>query len=314
MKLLRGFRQLSELSLGTAATIGNFDGVHRGHQALLKKLRYEADCMHLPMLVMLFEPQPSEYFEGSSAKARLSSLREKIDVFRQCGVDYVYCLKFDRFIASMSANEFAERMIYSLLQTNYLLVGEDFRFGCARQGDVTLLCELGRQYSCVVEYFPDFFIDNQRVSSTKIRQYLQLGEVEYAATLLGRPYSICGRVIKGDGRGRTWGIPTANVLLHHNNLPLKGVYSVRVLREGKPGFYGVANIGNRPTIEGSKYSLEVHLFDVDLSLYGEMIQVCFLHKLRDELKFSSVEALIDQIHNDIATAKAYCADVLMRIP
>lgn len=306
MKLLHGFQQIAELGAGTVATIGNFDGVHRGHQALLATLRSQASRMQLPMLVMLFEPQPSEYFHGQEAPARLSSLREKVDMLRQCGADYVWCLKFDEYLASMSAGEFAEHFIFSLLQAKYLLIGEDFRFGHDRIGDVALLNDLGSKRGCVVQKFSDFFIDTQRVSSTKIRHALKEGMLDYAAKLLGRPYAMCGRVVHGTGRGRQWGIPTANVNMHHNVLPLKGVFCVRVKRQGKPLLTGVANIGCRPTLDGTENNLEIHLFDTDESLYGEILQVYFLHKLRDEIKFSSVDDLIVQIRKDIAEAKAYC--------
>lgn len=306
MKLLHGFQHIAELNLGTVATIGNFDGVHRGHQALLAKLRSQATQMKLPMVVMLFEPQPSEHFQGRKAPARLSSLREKIQVLGQCGADYVWCLKFDDQLASMSAVEFAECYIFSLLQARYLLIGEDFRFGHDRVGDIDLLKELGHQRSCEVKKFSDFFIDTQRVSSTKIREALNDGKLEYAAKLLGRPYSMCGRVVRGVGRGRQWGVPTANLNMHDKVLPLSGVYCVRVRREGKPLLSGVANLGCRPTMDGVKNNLEIHLFDIDESLYGEIFQVYFLHKLRDEIKFASVEDLIVQIKKDVTKARDYC--------
>ena len=308
MKLLRGFQHILELSLGTVATIGNFDGVHLGHQEILSALRSEATRMQLPLLVMLFEPQPGEYFQGQQAPARISSLREKMQMLRQCGVDYVYCLKFDGHLASMSATEFSERFIFSLIKARYLLVGEDFRFGRGRLGDFELLHEMGGIHSCVVEKFNDFFIDEQRVSSTKIRQALHQGEFKSAAKLLGRPYTMCGRVVHGEGRGGQWGIPTANLRMNRTTLPLKGVFCVRVMRQGKPTLAGVANIGCRPTIDGSKNVLEIHLFDFDESLYGEMLQVCFLRKIREEMKFSSIDALIEQIRNDISAARAYCAE------
>ncbi len=303
MKLLRGFQQLSELSVGTAATIGNFDGVHRGHQALLKTLRLEAERKGLPVLVLLFEPQPTEYFRGQQAPARLSSFREKLDALRQFGVDYVCCLKFDDHLASIAATEFAKRTIFSLVQAKYLLIGEDFRFGQGRLGDIVLLNELSDETGCIVQPFNDFFIENQRVSSTKIRQALQAGDLDFAAKFLGRTYSMCGRVVHGDGRGRQWGVPTANLSLRRSNLPMKGVFCVKVVRQGKPISMGVANLGCRPTIGGDKNVLEVHLFDVDESMYGEMVQVCFVNKLRDEMKFTSVDTLVAQIHQDIATAK-----------
>ena len=308
MKILRGFQQISNLKADTVATIGNFDGVHCGHQALLKTLRLQADRLSLPMLVMLFEPQPGEYFRGQQAPARLSSFREKVDVLRQLGVDYICCLKFDNYLASMAAVEFAERVIFSLLQAKYVLIGEDFRFGHDRLGDVALLSELGDKVACLVQPFSDFFIDNQRVSSTKIRQALQAGELDYAAQFLGRAYSMCGRVVHGNGLGRQWGIPTANLSLRRNNLPLKGVFCVQVMRQGKLTLNGVANIGCRPTVDGTKNVLEIHMFDVDESFYGDMLQVCFLHKLRDEMKFESVDALITQIHNDVLVAKNWFMD------
>ena len=305
MKLLRGFQQVEALARGAVVTIGNFDGVHLGHQALLALLREEATRLQLPMVVLLFEPQPGEYFQGQQAPARLSSLREKLQVLRQSGVDYVFCLKFDQMLASMPAPQFAEQYIFSTLNAVHLLIGEDFRFGKGRTGDFTLLKTLGIKKSCVVQTFPDFYVDEQRVSSTKIRLALSRSDMTCATTLLGRPYSLSGRVIHGRGLGRQWGIPTANLKPHAHQLPLKGVFCVAVKRQGKPMLSGVANIGSRPTVEGTKNVLEIHLFDLDESLYGEFLQVYFLHQLRDEIKFSSVDLLIQQIHADIAAAKAY---------
>ena len=305
MKLVRCFQQLSELSGGTVTTIGNFDGVHLGHQALLSMLRSEATRRQLPLVVMLFEPQPGEYFHGQEAPVRLSSLREKLQALRQCGVDYVFCVKFDDKLASMSAVEFAERYIFSALNAKFLLIGEDFRFGRDRLGDVALLTELGHKLSCVVQKFPDFYINKQRVSSTKIRQALHSGALESSSTFLGRVYSMCGRVVYGAGLGRQWGVPTANINLNRSTLPLQGVFCVRVKQEGKPLLSGVANIGCRPTVDGSRNVLEIHLLDVDVSLYGEMLQVFFLHKLRNEIKFSSVDELKAKIYNDIVEAKSW---------
>lgn len=306
MKLLRGVQQVAAFKAGTVATIGNFDGVHCGHQALFRQLRKQASEMQLPMLVMLFEPQPSEYFLGERAPARLFSLREKINVLRQCGADYVYCIKFDQDLASMTAVEFANRYIFSLINAKYLLIGEDFRFGHDRYGDVDLLKNLSQQHTCLVQQFSDFFIDDKRVSSTAIRQALHLGDLDYAAKLLGRNYNICGRVVRGNGLGRQWGFPTANLSLHRRSLALSGVYCVRVKRQGRPSWIrAVANLGCRPTIDGNKQVLEIHLFDFNESLYGEMLQVSFLHKLRNEIKFESVDALIAQIHQDVAAANSY---------
>ena len=303
MKLLRGFEQISALKVSTAATIGNFDGVHRGHQALLKHLRAEADRRHLPMLVMLFEPQPGEYFRGEQAPARLSSLREKLVCLRELGADYVCCLRFNNDLASIPAHLFAERIIFSLLKARYVLVGEDFRFGMDRVGDVALLKALASKRGCEVQDFADFYLEQQRVSSTQIRHALHLGDLERASICLGRPYSLCGRVIHGDGRGRQWGIPTANLMINRRKLALHGVYCVQVLRKDKATAEGVANVGYRPTIDGHQMSVEAHLFDVDESLYGQILELRFLHQLRDEMKFQSIDALIAQIHEDMAAAK-----------
>ncbi|HHL3492060.1 TPA: bifunctional riboflavin kinase/FAD synthetase [Legionella pneumophila] len=304
MKLLRGSNHFALFDKGAVATIGNFDGVHLGHQHLIKALRAKADEMNLPLVVLLFEPQPKEYFHREKAPARLSTLREKIDVLNLCQVDYIYCIKFDAILAQTSALNFAQFYLFEALKIRYLLVGQDFRFGKNREGDVNLLKTLGAHYSCEVTVQSDFLIENEKISSTRIREALQEGNLQFAAKLLGRPYSMCGRVIKGDGRGRQWGIPTANLGMHRLSIPLQGVYVVQVHINSK-AYSGVANIGKRPTVAGTKNILEVHLFDFHGSLYGQLLQVIFLHKLRDEVKFSSVESLITQINSDILLAKTY---------
>lgn len=305
MKLLRGTNNISELHSGTVATIGNFDGVHLGHQALLKSLQSQADRLQLPTLVVLFEPQPSEYFQGKKAPARLDSLREKLHKLDAYGIDYVYCIKFDDALSTMSPAAFAEQYLFSRLQIKHLMIGKDFRFGHRRQGDAMLLQEIGKSHGCTVQTFLDFTFDNERVSSTRIRMALKNGKLDRAAELLGGPYSMCGRVTEGAGRGRQWGVPTANLNLHRPNLPLSGVYCVKVKRINQETISGVANVGTRPTVDGSKNILEVHLLDFDKNIYGEMLEVNFLHKLRDEIKFSSVNNLLTQIYSDITAARTY---------
>ncbi|STY29704.1 riboflavin biosynthesis protein RibF (riboflavin kinase/FMN adenylyltransferase) [Legionella wadsworthii] len=303
MKLLRGIQHFSFFEKGVVATIGNFDGVHLGHQNLLKTLRQKADNFNLPLVLILFEPQPREYFQKENAPARLSSLREKLDVFRSSGIDYVYCFKFNEQLAQTSAADFAT-FLFSMLHVKFLLVGEDFRFGNRREGDVSLLKKISTDYNSTVSIYSNFCLNEDRISSTRIRTALQQGDLNTAAKYLGRHYSICGRVLHGDGRGRQWGIPTANIALHRYSLPLKGVFVVRVIIGSKIQ-YGVANIGRRPTVDGSKNILEVHLFDFNESIYGELLQVFFLHKLRDEVKFTSVDALIAQIYLDIKEAREF---------
>lgn len=306
MKLLYGLKNVPSFA-GTVVTIGNFDGVHRGHQALFTQLRKQADDTKLPLVIMLFEPQPQEYFLQTEAPVRITSLREKLQVLREYKIDYVYCLKFNTHLAQMKAIDFAKKYFFALLKARYLLVGEDFRFGRERAGDRYLLEEMGNSCNCVVETFPSFFLEDTRVSSTIVREALRENHLEKVAHLLGRPFSLCGRVISGDGRGQQWGIPTANLKLHRSTLPLQGVFCVQVQQENGDFLLGVANLGRRPTINGNKNSLEVHLFNFQGDLYGKMLQVFFLSKLRDEIKFSSVDNLIAQIHNDIAAAKDYFA-------
>ena len=303
MKLINGLRQTTLLPQNIVATIGNFDGVHRGHQALLDSLRLRAMRLQCAVLVILFEPQPSEFFRPHQAPARLMGLREKLQALRDLGVDYVCCLRFNEFLSQMAASEFAEHVLFQSLHVKHLLVGSDFRFGRDRSGDVDLLKSLGNKHEVGVETFPDFLIDNERISSTSIRRALQQGNLDYAASSLGRAYSLCGRVIKGDGRGRQWGTPTVNIALRREVLPLTGVFSVTVRRQDGSLYQGVANIGRRPTVGGSnKLSVEVHILDFKEQIYGEMLDIQFIYKLRDEMKFDSVDALIHQIHQDIATA------------
>lgn len=304
MKLLRGTKRCTAFNQGSIATIGNFDGVHLGHQNLIKMLRKKANEKKLPLVLVLFEPQPKEYFQKDQAPARLSTLREKLHSLNDCTVDYVYCIKFNNTLAQMPAIHFINHYLFTILNVTHLFVGEDFRFGKNREGDVPLLQKISDERGCIVDIYPEFSIHNERVSSTRIRIALQQGALTQAAQLLGRPYGMCGRVIKGDGRGRKWGIPTANIGLHRLAIPIHGVFVVKLILKNKT-VYGVANIGSRPTVDGTKNVLEVHLLNFNESIYGEMVQVFFLHKLRDEVKFTSIEALITQIHNDIAETVTY---------
>lgn len=304
MKLLYGLKKAALLPHRVVATVGNFDGVHRGHQALLDSLRRHALQLQCPLLVILFEPQPSEFFRGHQAPVRLMRLREKVRALKLLGVDYVCCLKFNESLAQMSAEDFAEQIIFQSLHVKYLLTGTDFRFGRSRSGDVDLLARIGEKYGAVVERFSDFIFKNERISSTSIRHALEKGLLDEVVSRLGRPYHICGRVIQGDGRGRQWGIPTANIALRRETLPLSGVFHVMVRRQNHPLYQGVANVGWRPTVGDSRsFNIEVHLLDFDEWIYGEMLEVHFIHKLRDEQKFDSVDSLISQIHRDIALAR-----------
>lgn len=304
MKLLRGLGS-PDLQTDTVAVIGNFDGVHRGHQALVAAVKEQAMQTGLPLLVIVFEPQTREYFLKSQSPPRLTPLRKKIQVLSKLGVDLVCCLRFNQPIAQMSATEFANNVIFSRLKVKHLFVGNDFRFGCDRKGDIGLLQTIAQSYHAQISIYPDVILNQQRISSTLVRKALQVGQLDEAEQLLGRPFSLCGRVIYGQAQGRQWGVPTANLKMSRRPLPLHGVFLVRVLLANGAVKQGVANIGCRPTVDGHKNLLEIHLFDFSDTLYGQWVEVFFLRKLRDERKFESKEALIAQIHADVASAKTY---------
>lgn len=305
MQLLKGLSADARLSVGCVAAIGNFDGVHQGHQALISLVVEQSKRLSLPSLVFLFEPQPAEYFNPQNPPARLTSLRDKVGRLKKLGVDFVSVLSFNHSLANMLPDMFLSHLSSPHYNIHSLFVGEDFRFGKGRLGDVELLKAHFKKFKRSVHIFPDYLHDGQRVSSTLIRQALAESNLKKARELLGRDFSLCRRVIKGEGRGRQWGIPTANFAMSQATLPLNGVFSVLAIRHGVEILNGVANIGCRPTVDGLKNNLEVHLLNFDQSIYGELIEIIFLDKIRDEVKFSSIDMLIDQIKNDIKIAKNY---------
>ncbi len=314
MRLLRGVKGAAVLHSDTVAAIGNFDGVHCGHQALLQALKKEANQQQLPTLVVLFEPQPHEYFHRLSASTRLTNFKEKWRVLSRSGIDYVCCLRFNDMLASMSADTFARQLIFSSLRIKTLLIGEDFRFGAGRAGDVTLLKQIAHEQNASLHIYPDVVSKDVRISSTRIREALKAGALTDAAMLLGRPYSMYGRVVVGDKLGRTFGVPTANIQPRRAVLPMTGVFCVTVRRQNGAMYQGVANLGQRPTVDGLTNRLEVHLFDFEGSLYGEHLEVFFLHHLRGEVKFPSLEALIAQIKADIVEARALFPRLMDEFP
>ncbi|AUX73723.1 bifunctional riboflavin kinase/FAD synthetase [Erwinia pyrifoliae] len=305
MKLIRGIHNLREQHRGCVLTIGNFDGVHRGHQALLAQLCAEGRRRHLPVVVMLFEPQPLELFTADKAPARLTRLREKLRYLEQAGVDTVLCVGFDRHFAAYSAQRFITDLLVNKLGVQLLAVGDDFRFGAGRQGDFLLLQKAGVEYGFNVISTQTFCDGGKRISSTAVRQALAADDLPLAQSLLGRPFSISGRVVHGDALGRTIGFPTANLPLRRTVSPVKGVYAVEVLGLGERALPGVANIGTRPTVAGLRQQLEVHLLDVTIDLYGRYIDVVLLDKIRDEQRFTSLDALKEQIANDVVTARRF---------
>lgn len=305
MELIRGLHNLRPWHRGCVATIGNFDGVHLGHQAVLGQLADKAAGLGLPALVITFEPHPQEFFAGPGAPARLTRWREKVLMLRRFAVDRVLCLGFNHAFSALTAETFVYDILVRRLGIRCLIVGDDFRFGHGRHGDLTMLKAAGQAFGFQVVNMHTFDVDGQRVSSTRIRQALNQGDLATADKLLGRPYRMSGRVVHGDQRGRLIGFPTANIYLHRKVSPLLGVYAVHVFGLDREPHNAVANIGVRPTVDGRKCLMEVHLLDFNEEIYGRHVQVAFLKKLRDERRFESVDALQQQIRKDVESAQTY---------
>jgi len=303
MQILRGL--YSPDTNPVALTIGNFDGVHLGHQALLKELRAVAQVRGLQTAVVIFEPHPREFFTPQQAPARLTSLREKLELFAAMGVDRVHVCRFNAHFAQMAAADFIHAL-HEKLHAKFVLIGDDFRFGSGRVGDFALMQKIGAQCGFGVQAVRSVLHDGVRISSTAIRVALAAGQMRVAREYLGRPYSISGRVVHGDGMGHKLGFPTANIQLKHNLPPLKGIYVVLAHAEGLGVLQGVASLGVRPTVkQDTKHVLEVHLFEFVQQIYGKHLRVEFLQKLRDETKFPNLEALTRQIALDVENAKKW---------
>lgn len=308
MQLVRGLHNLRPQHRGCVATIGNFDGVHRGHQAILARLRERAVELGLPSCVVIFEPQPREFFAPETAPARLARLRDKLDLLAAEGVDLVLCLAFNQRFSKLSASEFVDAVLIDGLGVKHLEVGDDFRFGCDRIGDFDFLQKVGAEKGFTVEAAQTVEIDGFRVSSTKVRTALAAADFTLAEHLLGRPFEISGRVLHGQKLARQLGTPTANVQLKRRRVPLTGVYLVSAQIDGKV-WPGVANIGVRPSVAGDgRPHLEIHLLDFTGDIYGRRLTVVFHQKLRDEQRFASLEALKTAIDADVAAARAHWHD------
>jgi len=305
MQVLRGLVNVPKFSEGCVATIGNFDGVHIGHQALIKRTVKVANRMGLPSVLMLFEPQPLEYFKRDDAPVRLMRLREKLYYLQMFDVDYLCCVAFNQWLAELTAYDFIQQVLLARLSVKQLLVGEDFRFGEQRRGDVAMLSQVGKLKGFGVESLAPVFYHGDRVSSSGVRTALSQDNLALAAQLLGRPYSLSGRVIGGDKRGRQWGIATANIPMLYHQTAVYGVYIVRVAGLAGELLPGVANIGQRPTVDGQCTLLEVHLLDFDGDIYGQRVTVNFVEKIRPEQKFADVEQLKKRILQDITMARVY---------
>ena len=312
MLVRRDFSRHPATPAGTphAITIGNFDGVHLGHQAILAELKAAARASGLTSCVVTFEPHPRELFSPHAAPTRLTSLREKCELLFAHGVDRVQVLRFNRAFANLSADEFIERVLVQGLNAKWVMIGDDFCFGAKRSGDLAHLKAAGQKLGFEVHAMPTvkFGVGENaaRVSSSEVRELLSAGDVARAARLLGRPYSISGRVVHGDALGRTLGFPTANVQMRHNRPPLTGIYAVKVEGAGGRPLNGVASLGVRPTVTSSgQVKLEVFIFDFDQDIYGRHIRVDFLQKIRDEEKYKDLETLKRQIAKDADEARRF---------
>lgn len=307
MELIRGLHNLRDKHKGCVATIGNFDGVHLGHCRVLDQVKQKAEQLGLPSVVIVFEPQPREFFAGDKAPQRLTRFGEKVRLLDAEGIDRVLCLSFNNRLRSMSADQFIEQLLLQGLAVQHFVVGDDFRFGCDRTGDYNMLSKAGQVHGFSVVNTETFLSEDERVSSTRIRQVLLNNDLAQAKELLGRPYAISGRVVVGQQLGRQLGVPTANVRMHRYASPLRGVYTViATLADGRQ-VQGICNIGMRPTVNGTQPVLEAHLFDFNEDIYGSLLSIEFQSFVREERRFDGLEQLKQQITQDIEEARAFFA-------
>jgi riboflavin kinase/FMN adenylyltransferase len=307
MQIRRGIKPCAEPEPGRAVAIGNFDGMHLGHQAILADLRMRGRESRLPTAVVCFEPQPKEFFAPASAPARLMRLRDKAERIADEGIDELRVLRFDSALAGLEAGAFIERVLAGALGAKVVVVGEGFRFGKARGGDVAALERAGAARGFAVRAMPPLLAGGEPVSSTRVRAAIGAGRLDEARELLGRDYRISGRVIEGIRLGRTLGFRTANLRLHRRVSPVAGIFAVRVSGGGLQRHAGVASVGTRPTIGGTEWLLEVHLFDYSGELYGERLDVDFIARLRDEVRFPDLDSMTAQMHEDAKRARALLA-------
>ena len=305
MKLMRGLRSIKLEQGGCVATIGNFDGLHLGHQKIINKLKQKAKSLSLPLTVISFEPLPAEYFMPEPP-ARIFPMRDKIRLLNKLGVDNYLCLKFDHSLATMPPEDFVQNILLDTLNVKYLAVGDDFRFGHNRGGDFQLLKTMGESAGMEVTDTPTCEQEGQRISSTRIRDFLKTGDISSANKLLGYHYQLSGRIRHGDKRGRTIGFPTLNMRVLNHIAPARGVYAVRVKGLSDDPLTGVANLGSRPTVKGTENRLETHLFDFtddSYEAYGKTICVELVNFIRAEKRFEDFETLKAQIVKDAEQAR-----------
>ena len=303
MQLIRGMHNIRSEHRDCVVTIGNFDGVHLGHRTILEALRQQAFEFGVKACVITFEPPSKEYFHGQLESPRISSLREKLNLLEEAGVNQVLCLPFNKKLQNLTSDDFVVQVLVSRLGLRYLIVGDDFRYGLNREGDFTHLCKMGDEHRFTVCDTRTIALDMDRISSTRIREKLATMDMIGVAKLLGRPFTIIGRVIKGQQLGRKLAFPSANIRILRRSLPIQGVFAVRVSLNGR-SYNAVANFGTRPTMmKDSSLSLEVHLLDYKGDLYDQILHVAFIQKIRNEKKFKSLDELQISITNDIRVAR-----------
>lgn len=305
MKLIRGLHNLRPQHHSEVATIGNFDGVHLGHQKIIKEVVRRSSERQQKSTLVCFEPLPREYFLGDQAPARLTPLRDKYLLLKALGINQLLVLDFNKKMAGMPATDFVQQVLVDGLQIKRLKVGDDFKFGLNREGNFDLLEQMGIKHDFKVLNTNTLRDNDDRISSTLIRQALEQDDLERVSELLGRPFSMGGIVIHGEKRGRQLGFPTANVSIARRVSPVRGVYAVEVEGINDHNMYAVANIGTRPTVGGTGFLIEAHIFDFDGDLYGQRINVILKHKIRDEKKFDGLDELVAQIAQDKQTAQHY---------
>ena len=302
MKIIRGYHNTPETAQGCVVTLGNYDGVHKGHQAVLARLAEKAKDLNVPLVVMCFEPTPREFFDQDNAPSRLSNFREKAQLLAQLGVDYMLVQRFSKAFSALSADEFIENVLVQGLNVKAVVIGDDFRFGAGRCGDAAMLRTAGAAQGFEVLDTQTVVSGQERISSTAVRDCLACADLRAAEALLGRPYSIQGRVVHGDKLGRELGFPTANIGFARSKLPLQGVYAVKVYgvkNSGEPFLPGVANLGTRPAVHGVEQRLEVHLIGWNGDVYGQRLTVEFSEFIRPEQRFACLEELTAAIADDV---------------
>lgn len=292
-------RQLLQSSV---VTIGNFDALHLGHQALIRRCKALA-CDKQPIAVITFEPLPQAWFSPDTAPARLMSVRQKLEYFSKEGIDLVWLMRFNQVLAGMSADGFVESVLVNTLSASQVVVGEDFHYGRGRQGDIESLRNAGHEYGFDLTAVPMLEVEGERASSTGIRKHLEAGDFRRARKLLGRPFRMAGRVIRGRQLGRRLGYPTANMRLETSPSPVKGIFAIRARWDDSAWRDGVANLGTRPAVGGSGFLVEAHLFDFEGDLYGRRLEIEFVKKLRDEIHFADIDDLVVQMREDERQAR-----------